>query len=144
MIAAASDNDTELFLFAGWLKKDLLPIDSDELARHDPITKGLHAQWERFKLIEGVIYRRYWEGREEDDTWQLVSPVDYREEIMQTAHAFVTGGHMGEIKRRSRSQNVRIGSGGREMCAIFAGGVVSTRNAIAVPLRSRVNFRTCA
>jgi len=85
MIAAASEKNTELSLFAGWIKEDLLPIDSDKLSRHDSIAKSLHAQWERFKLKEGVIYCRYWEGREEEDTWQLVSPVEYREEIMQTA-----------------------------------------------------------
>jgi len=71
MIAAATEKDQELSLFAGWLKESLLPLSSDELAQYDPITKSLHAQWERFNLKEGVIYRRYWEGREEDDTWQL-------------------------------------------------------------------------
>jgi len=95
MIAAASENDPELALFGGWLKQGLLPLDSDELARHDPITKSLHAQWERFNCKERVIYCRYWEGRGEDDTWQLVAPIGYREEIMRTAHASVTGGHMG-------------------------------------------------
>jgi len=95
VIAAASEKDTELSLFIGWLKEDLLAINSDELTRRDPITKSLHAQWECFKLKEGVMYRQYWQGREEDDMWQLVSPVDYREEIMQTAHASVMGGHMG-------------------------------------------------
>jgi len=94
-IAAASESDPELSLFVGWLKQGLLPLDSDELTRHDPITKSLHAQWERFNCKEGVIYRRYWEGRGEDDTWQLVAPIGYREEIMRTAHVSVTGGHMG-------------------------------------------------
>jgi len=102
VIAAASEKDNELSLFAGWLKGDLMPIDGDELARHDPITKSLHAQWERFKLKEWIVYRRYWESREEEDTWQIVSPVEYREEIMQTAHASVTGGHMGVKKTQAK------------------------------------------
>jgi len=102
MIAAASDKDTVLSFFTGWLKKGLLPKDSDELARHNPVAKSLHAQWERFKIKEGVMYRRYWEGREENDMWQMVSPVEYREEIMQTAHASVTGGHMGVKKTQTK------------------------------------------
>jgi len=64
------------------------------------MTKSLYAQWERFNIKEGVIYRRYWEGRGEDDTWQLVPLIEYREEIMQTAHGSVTGGHMG-VKKTS-------------------------------------------
>jgi len=40
------------------LKEKLLPIDSDEVARNDTVTVGLHAQWERFKLIDGVVHRR--------------------------------------------------------------------------------------
>jgi len=95
MIAAASEKYPELSLFAGWLKEGLLPLTNDEFARHDPITKSLHAQWERFNVKEGVIYCRYWEARGENDTWQILSPVEYREEIMQAAHASVTGGHMG-------------------------------------------------
>jgi len=102
MIAAANEKDPELSIFAGWLRESLLPLGKDELARHDPITKSLHAQWERFKITEGVIYRRFWEGRRENDTWQMVSPVEYREEIMQTAHASVTGGHMGVKKTQTK------------------------------------------
>jgi len=60
VIAADSEKDTELSIFAGWLKGDLLPINCDELAHHDPITKSLHAQWERFKMKDGIIFRRYW------------------------------------------------------------------------------------
>jgi len=102
MIAAATAKDQELSLFAGWLKESLLPLNCDELTPYDPITKSLHAYWERFNLKEGVIYRRYWEGREENDTWQILAPVEYREEIMRTAHASMTGGHMGVNKMQTK------------------------------------------
>jgi len=105
MIAVASEKDPELSVFVGWRKQGLLPLNSDELARHDPITKSLHAQRKRINMKEGVIYRLYWEGRGEDDTWQLVSPIVYREEIMQTAHASVTGGHMGVKKTQAKVAN---------------------------------------
>jgi len=85
------------------MKEGLLPLNSDELAHHDPITKSLNAQWERFNLKEGVIYWRYWEGREENDTWQMLAPVEYREKIMQTAHASVTGGQIGVKKCKRKS-----------------------------------------
>jgi len=102
MIAPATAEYQELSLFAGWLKEGLLPLNLDELTPYDPITKSLHAQWERFNLREGVIYRRYWKGREENYTWQMLTPVEYREDIMQTAHASVTGGHMGVKKTQTK------------------------------------------
>jgi len=45
----ATERDPELSLFAKWLEEGRLPIDSDELTRHDPVTNSLHAQWERFR-----------------------------------------------------------------------------------------------
>jgi len=68
MIAVAYEKYAELSLFTGWLKKGLLLTDSDELTRNDPVTKSFHAQWERFKLKDGVMYCRYWEGSKEEDT----------------------------------------------------------------------------
>jgi len=91
-IAVVSEKNTELSIFVGWLKGDLLPIDGDKLAHHDPITKSLHAQWERFKMKDGIIYRRYWENRGEKDV-----------------HASVTGEHIGVKKRRQKSRDARIG-----------------------------------
>jgi len=73
-------------------------VDRNVLARHDPITKSLQAQWERAKLSEGVLYRKYWGNNTEAEYWQLVPPVSYREEIMNTAQSSVTGGNMGVRK----------------------------------------------
>jgi len=90
------------------------------------------------------MYGQYWEGGEEDDTWQIVSPVEYREEIMKTAS--VTGGHM-DVKKSQTKVAKRaywIGSGGREMYVTSAGGVISARNTIAVPSKNRENSKTCA
>jgi len=75
-----------------------LPLTSNELAQHDPATKSLHAQWERFKVTEGVLYRKYWSNTQEGESWQLVAPLAYRKEVMRTAHASVTGGHKGVKK----------------------------------------------
>jgi len=97
-MSEATERHPELSLFAKWLSKGRLPIDSDELTQHDPVTKSLHAQWERFKSKEGVLYRKYWENSKETEGWQLVPPVKYRLEIINTAHSSVSGGHMGVRK----------------------------------------------
>jgi len=88
-MSEATKRDPELSLFAKWLSGGRLPIDSDELTQHDPVTKSLHTQWERFKSKEGVPYRKYWENGKETEGWQLVSPVKYRLELMNTAHLSV-------------------------------------------------------
>jgi len=94
-LAESTEKDTELATFVKLLRNGLLPLTSNELARHDPRKKSLHAQWERFKVTEGVLYRKYWSNNQEDESWQLVAPVAYRKEVMRNAHASVTGGHMG-------------------------------------------------
>jgi len=98
-MAEATECGPELsLLFVKWLRDGVLLIDSDELIRHDPVTKSLHVQWERFKSKEGVLYRTYWKRNKEAECWQLVLPGKYRVEIMNTAHSSVTGGHMGVKK----------------------------------------------
>jgi len=66
-IAETTEKDAELALFVSWVKGGLLPVDSNELARHDPGMKTLHAQRKRLQLREGVLYRRYWENNREAD-----------------------------------------------------------------------------
>jgi len=39
-----------------------LPLDYNELAEFDSVSKSLHAQWERFKIREGVLYRQHWDN----------------------------------------------------------------------------------
>jgi len=97
-IAEATDKDIELTTFVKWLKEGTLPLSGNELARYDPVTKSLHAQWERFKVTEGVLYRKFWSSHQEGASWQLVAPVAYRKEVMKTAHASVSSGHMGVKK----------------------------------------------
>jgi len=97
-MSEATACDPEISLFASWLRDGKLPVDSNELTRYDPITKSLHAQWERFKLNEGVLYRKYWENHKDAESWQLVPPFKYRTEIINTAHSSVTGSHMGVRK----------------------------------------------
>jgi len=50
-IAESTEKDTELATFVKCLRDGLLPLTSNELARHDRATKSLHAQWERFNQL---------------------------------------------------------------------------------------------
>jgi len=101
-LAAATEIDPEIAQFSAWMSAKRLPIDGNELAGYDPITKWLHAQWERFSVREGVLNRRYWGNGDRADSWQVVLPVCYREEAMESAHQSVSGGHMGVRKTQSK------------------------------------------
>jgi len=143
-IAEAVAEDNELSTFGGWVRDGLLPLNSNDLTRYDPVLKALHAQWERFKVSDGILYRKYWTNDKEGDIWQLVAPVGYRNEIMSTAHASVTGGHMGVKKTQMKvakktycvgwSTDVRDFWRRCNVCAKYHRG--TTKN--------RANFKTCA
>jgi len=58
-IAEAVANDAELSTFSGWVKDGMLPLSSNNLMRHDLTIWTLHAQWERFKVTSGILYRKF-------------------------------------------------------------------------------------
>jgi len=101
-LAAATKIDPKIAQFSAWMSARRLRIDGIALAGYDPITKGLHAQWERFSVRKGVLFRRYWSNGDRADSWQVVLPVCYREEAMESAHQSVSGGHMGVRKTQSK------------------------------------------
>jgi len=107
-IAEVVAKEAELLTFIGWVKNGMLPHSSNDLTRHDPVIKTLHAQWERFKVTDGILYRKFWTNDKGGDTWQLLAPAGYRKEIMLTAHASVTGGHMGVKKTQMKVAKRRI------------------------------------
>jgi len=43
-IAEAVAEDVELSTFCGWVKDGMLPLSSNDLTRHNPVLKILHAQ----------------------------------------------------------------------------------------------------
>jgi len=57
-IAEAIKTDPEIAQFTRWITEKRLPIDSNELASCDPVSKCLHAQWESFVIRDGVLHRR--------------------------------------------------------------------------------------
>jgi len=115
-IAETTEKDIELATFVKWLQEGTLLLSSNDLARYDPTTKSLHAQWERFKVVEGILHRKFWSNHQEGESWQLVAPVAYRKEVMRTAHASVGGGHMGVKKKPSESRKASILGGMVQRC----------------------------
>jgi len=66
------------------------------------ITKTFHSQWKRYEIKEGIMYRRWWDEGETGKGKQIVLPVQYREEAIKSAHASISGGHMGVRKTQDK------------------------------------------
>jgi len=66
-IAEVVAQDAELSTFCGWVTDGMLPLPSNDLTRHDPVLKTLHAQWERFKVTDEILYRKFWTNDREGD-----------------------------------------------------------------------------
>ena len=68
------------------------------------VTKTLCMEWDRFKIEDGVLFRKWWVFGKGSDRWQLIPPSFCREKILDVVHAGFGGGHLGVRKMRARLQ----------------------------------------
>jgi len=57
-------------------------MEEGRLAGACAITKSIHAQWERYGIVDGILNRRWWDEAETGKSRQVVLPVQFREEAM--------------------------------------------------------------
>jgi transposase InsO family protein len=74
-----------------------LPAD-EEIAGYSAITKRYLAEWERLRVVGGVVYRVWFNHKGEEDGLQLLTPDNIKAQILQVAHDAATSGHYGEKK----------------------------------------------
>src|SRR6266568_1800318 len=81
--------DPQLGVFTKWL----MGTDADRLATDnvamDGVSKGLIADYGRYRIKEGILQRRWYQEQSLKEKWQAVPLVSEREGIMEAAH--VTG-----------------------------------------------------
>jgi len=68
----ATKGVTEISFFYDELLGGGLPLSESRLAGASAVTKTLHAQWERYEIIHGVSYRRWWDAGESGKSRQIV------------------------------------------------------------------------
>ena len=66
----------------------------DGVAHMSGSSKSLWRQWNRLKLVDGILCRRF-ENADAAPHWQTVMPRSMRREFVQTAHEGLNGGHLG-------------------------------------------------
>jgi len=101
-LTEATKNDEEIAFFYDELLGSSLHMSESRLAGASAVTKALLAQGERYKIIDGIMYRRWWDEEESGKGRQIVLPIHYREEAMRSAHASISGGHMGVKKTQDK------------------------------------------
>lgn len=67
----------------------------DDVSYLGPSSKYYWSQWERLRLVGGVLYREWYETKGDLHTLQLVLPPVWRDEIMHMLHDNICTGHMG-------------------------------------------------
>jgi len=60
-LTGAITRDPEILVFYREVLKGTLPMEEGRLAGASAITKSFHAQWERYEVVDGVMYRRWWD-----------------------------------------------------------------------------------
>jgi hypothetical protein len=102
VLATVQATDPELKRLYSWITQEgngrlQEPDDPDG----ECVTDSYLEQKERLKLLDGVMYRTFRNFNGRPDTWQLLPPRIYREQLIRLAHTGMTG-HLG--LRRTRAQ----------------------------------------
>ena len=87
-------NDPIIRVILEWKERDNKP-SWDEVSYIGSVPKQYWSQWDRLKIINGVLYREWYETKGGPPVFQLVLPQIWRAEIMSLLHDNVCAGHLG-------------------------------------------------
>jgi hypothetical protein len=104
-LAEATDQDTDLTIVKGWLLAKPEKLPWEQVMPMSSVVKSFWQQWDRLKISQGVIYRKWYDKRGLFQKWQIVLPIEYRRECVELAHTGRTGGHLGQERTAKQVQN---------------------------------------
>ena len=87
-------DDPTIRVVLGWKESDHKP-KWDEISHLGSNPKHYWSQWDRLKLVNGVLYREWYEKQGGPPTLQLVLPEIWRAEVLTLLHDNICAGHMG-------------------------------------------------
>ena len=94
----AQDHDVDINFIKEHVKHDNARLSWDEIATRSDEIKALWFQWERLKIVDGLLCRRFESANGAVTTWQVVVPASHRKRYIRLAHEGFTGGHLGRKK----------------------------------------------
>ena len=95
-------NDPEIKFVIQWLESSQTRPALDEIPHLGPISKHYWSQWERLKLVSGVLYREWFETKGDFKTLQLVLPQEWHEEVLNMLQDNICTGHLGITRTIAR------------------------------------------
>ena len=111
----------------------------EELSPESPATKALVEQWETLSVQYSMLQKGWEDATTQEHTWLLVVPLSRRADLLQEAHAGVSGGHLGRKKTlcRLHQRLYWVGMMWRNSanCAMYAHEHHCSCNSPALPLR---------
>jgi transposase InsO family protein len=96
--------DSELRNIYQWKQASEEQVPWEDVVGLSQITKVYWRQWERLKIDNGLLYRRWDSLDGTHHHYQLIPPKSYRNELIQEAHTGITGGHLGIKKTEDQLQ----------------------------------------
>ena len=86
--------DRNLAMLMDWKERNILPTWA-EISKFNHELKCLWAQWDRINLIDGVLYRQWFESGTKTSIQQLLVPLSQRKEMFNGLHESISSGHLG-------------------------------------------------
>ena len=105
-LGEATGQDPTLKVVRQWLQDGERPPWSSVVGESAAL-KTYWTAWDRLKLIDGVLYRKWYSHEGLLLRWQLILPASLRQECIEVAHVGRTGGHLGpdrtvkQVQRRA-------------------------------------------
>ena len=103
-LAEATGTDPVLSVVRRWLQSDVGRPPWDEVVKESSALKTYWTGYDRLKLENDVIYRKWYSNEGIVLRWQLVLPESLRTECIKWAHEGRTGGHLGPDRTAKQVQ----------------------------------------
>ena len=106
-LAAAQRQDKDLEFVLSLLESSTAKPSWADVELQSSTVKCLWHEWDRLRVIDGVLHRKWISVDGSPDFMQIVLPRSHREQCIMLAHTGMTGGHLGrskteeQVKRRA-------------------------------------------
>ena len=100
-LRTAQEQDEDIMMVKQWIASNRKP-ERKEIAGESFFVKSLISQWERLKIENGILVRR-WDVLGTDEVrWQAVVPLTHRRIVLKYSHDNRASGHLGIMKTVSK------------------------------------------
>ena len=100
-IKTIQDSDSELSEVKRWVESEERP-NKYEVQGKSYFVRSLMTQWDRLKVENGILSRKWTALETNEVRWQAIVPLSYRRLVLKFSHDIKTAGHLGIAKTYSK------------------------------------------